>query len=81
MNKGITGKALSLLYMEQLYTSLLYSEDIKYNLFIVILSIACLVCYAVGCYFLFNNLWNGGTTPIDNGTPPIISMILLRLPL
>lgn len=61
-NKGITGKALSLLYMEQLYTSLLYSEDLKYNLFIVILSIACLIAYGIGCYFLFNNLWNPGAT-------------------
>jgi len=52
-NKGITGKALSLLYMEQLYTSLLYSEDVKYNFFIVILSIAILICFAIGLYLLF----------------------------
>lgn len=52
-NKGITGKALSLLYTEQLYATLLYSEDEKYNLFIVILLIGCLVAFAVGCYFVF----------------------------
>lgn len=52
-NKGITGKAMSLLYMEQLYTSLLYSEDQKYNLFIVILSIAILIAYGIGMYFTF----------------------------
>lgn len=52
-NKGITGKALSLLYMEQLYTSLLYSEDLKYNFFIVILSIASLIAFGIGCYFVF----------------------------
>lgn len=57
-NKGITGKALSLLYMEQLYTSLLYSEDLKYNFFIVILSIASLIAYGIGCYFVFFH--NGG---------------------
>jgi len=60
-NKGITGKAMSLLYMEQLYTSLLYSEDVKYNLFIVILSIAGLIVYGVGCYLLF--AYNGGILP------------------
>jgi hypothetical protein len=57
-NKGITGKALSLLYMEQLYTSLLYSEDMKYNLFIVILSIAILIAYGIGIYFTL--IHNGG---------------------
>jgi len=52
-NKGITGKALSLLYSEQLYATLLFSEDEKYNLFIVILLIGCLIAFAVGCYFVF----------------------------
>jgi len=52
-NKGVTGKALSLLYMEQLYTTLLYSEEVKYNFFIVILSIITLIAYGVGCYFVF----------------------------
>lgn len=52
-NKGITGKALSLLYSEQLYATLLFSEDEKYNLFIVILLIGCLIAFAIGCYFVF----------------------------
>lgn len=73
MNKGITGKALSLLYMEQLYTSLLYSDEVKYNFFIVILSIAILICYGVGCYFLFIN--NGGLLPKDAVPLPPIDLI------
>jgi hypothetical protein len=73
MNKGITGKALSLLYMEQLYTSLLYSDDVKYNFFIVILSIAILICYGVGCYFLFIN--NGGLLPKEAVPLPPIDLI------
>lgn len=74
-NKGITGKALSLLYMEPLYTNLLYSEDFKYNFFIVILCIVTLICYGIGCYFVFfhnggilKNLW-------PHATPPPISFL------
>lgn len=74
-NKGITGKALSLLYMEQLYTSLLYSEDMKYNFFIVILSIAILIAYGVGCYFLF--VHNGGALPQNIPAPPALLMRML----
>jgi hypothetical protein len=76
-NRGITGKALSLLYMEQLYTSLLYSEDIKYNLFIVILSIAILIAYGIGCYFLFFH--SGGLLAPGGGggtAPQVVQMIL-----
>jgi hypothetical protein len=71
-NKGITGKALSLLYMEQLYTSLLYAEDNKYNLFIVILLIACLIAFGVGCYFVFTGGGAGSTplNPIGGGGNP-----------
>lgn len=76
MNKGITGKALSLLYMEQLYTSLLYSEDLKYNLFIVILSIAILVAYGIGCYFLF--VHGGGLFAPNQPVSPSELIILLR---
>lgn len=75
-NKGITGKALSLLYMEQLYTSLLYSEDVKYNLFIVILSIASLIAYGIGCYFLF--VHEGGMLPKEGIPLPPIGLILPR---
>lgn len=74
-NKGITGKALSLLYMEQLYTSLLYSEDIKYNLFIVILSIASLIAYALGMYFLFFHQ-GGLLAPTTGGGGGVIQLIM-----
>ena len=60
-NKGITGRALSLLYREQLYRQILYAEDPKYNLFIVILLIAILICYGIGAYFVFFH--NGGMFP------------------
>lgn len=66
-NKGITGKALSLLYMEQLYTSLLYAEDNKYNLFIVILLIACLIGFGVACYFVFMHGGGMFSNPIPSG--------------
>jgi hypothetical protein len=78
-NKGITGKALSLLYMEQLYTSLLYAEDNKYNIFIVILSIITLIAYGIGCYFVFAH--NGGILPPASPSepggelPPVIPLI------
>lgn len=74
LNKGITGKAMSLLYMEQLYVSLLYSEETKWNLFIVILSIATLIAYAIGCYFVFFH--NGGIlAPPENTPAPVLSFI------
>lgn len=60
-NKGITGKAFSLLYMEQLYTSLLYTDETKYNLFIVILSIALLIIFTAGLYLTV--FYNGGVFP------------------
>jgi len=69
-NKGITGKALSLLYMEQLYTSLVYAEDQKYNLFIVILLIACLIAFGIGCYFVF--MHGGGLFTPPAPTPPLV---------
>jgi hypothetical protein len=68
-NKGITGKALSLLYMEQLYTSLLYAEDNKYNLFIVILLLACLIGFGIGCYLIFTFT---GTPPLPPEPIPIM---------
>jgi hypothetical protein len=73
MNKGITGKAMSLLYMEQLYTSLLYSEDTKYNFFIVILSIGILIAYGIGVYLTFFH--NGGIMP--KPPAPVIETILM----
>ena len=56
-NKGITGKALSLLYSEQLYMSLLHSENKKLNFFIVLLSLGVLGALAVGFYLLFFHDW------------------------
>lgn len=52
-NKGITGKALSLLYDENLYTDLFSGDENKYNLFIVILSIITLILFSAGLYLLF----------------------------
>lgn len=52
-NKGITSKALTLLYNERLYLYLLSSDEKKYNLFIAVFSIAILICYGVGIYFVF----------------------------
>jgi len=75
LNKGITGKALSLLYMEQLYTSLLYSEDLKYNFFIVILSIATLICFGIGLYMLFFMFPQASSD--GGGVLPSVSLIRL----
>lgn len=55
-NKGITGKALTLLYQHRLYKQLIFEEGGIINALIVILSIAILILYAVGLYFL-----TGGT--------------------
>ena len=52
-NKGITGKALSLLYDENLYTDLFSGDVSKYNLVIVILSIISIACFLIGLYLLF----------------------------
>lgn len=63
-NKGITGRALTLLYKEGLYRQILFAEEPKYNLFIVILLIATLVAFAIGCYFVF---MHGGPPPEVSG--------------
>lgn len=54
-NKGITGKALSLLYNPDLYRDLFSENEAKYNLFIVILLILSIGFYLVGLYFLVKN--------------------------
>lgn len=52
-NKGITGKALTLLYDENLYQDL-FSEDVsKYNFIIVILLIINLFAFVGGCFVYF----------------------------
>ena len=75
LNKGITGKALSLLYSENLYANLLFDNDEqKYNFFIVILLIGILVCWGVMYWMLF--IRHGATPPPDGGVAPPISMIV-----
>lgn len=81
-NKGITGKALSLLYDVKLYMQLLYAEEVKYNFWIVILLIAGLICYAIGCYFVFFH--NGGMmtsvpqAPAQSGNWTFIPSALIK---
>lgn len=57
MNKGITSKALSILYKEELYQELLVSESKLYNFFIAIFSIILLIVQCIAYYLLFR----GGT--------------------
>jgi hypothetical protein len=70
-NQGITGKALSLLYKDELYRQILFAEDPKYNLFIVILLIALLIAFGIGAYFVF--VHGGGiitpSVPLPEVTP------------
>ena len=74
-NKGITGKALSLLYSENLYSNLLFDVDEqKYNFFIVILLIALLVCWGIMYWMLF--MRHGAPPPDGGGVAPPISLIL-----
>lgn len=56
LNKGITGKALSLLYDKNLYTDLFSGEISKYNIFIVILLICSVGCFLVGLYFVIGGM-------------------------
>jgi hypothetical protein len=57
-NKGITANAFTILYNPKLYQPLLYSEDYKYNFWIVIMLIISTICYSIGLYFMFFH--NGG---------------------
>ena len=59
-NKGITGKALSLLYNEKLYVQLFYPDIGKYNFFIIVLSIGLFITYGIGVYLLYTWWQNGG---------------------
>lgn len=65
-NKGITGKALTLLYKHRLYELLLRVEDNSYNIFVIILSIVTLIVFAVALYFMF------GYTPDPAGGGGVI---------
>lgn len=55
-NKGITGKALSLLYDPNFYTDLFTAEEGKYNLFIVILLIISISAFMIGLYFVLGGM-------------------------
>ena len=55
-NKGITGKAMSLLYDPNLYIDLFSGNEAKYNLFIVMLLIISVSGYFVGLYFLLKDV-------------------------
>lgn len=55
-NKGITGKALSLLYNSKLYADLFSEDETKYNLFIVVFLMISITAYFIGLYYLL-----GGT--------------------
>jgi hypothetical protein len=66
-NKGITGKALTLLYKTRLYETLFKVEDNSLNIFIVFLTLILLILYAIGMYFLFFH--NGGQ--VSGGAEPL----------
>ena len=59
-NKGITGKALSLLYRHQLYETLLRTEDKSMNIFIILFNLATLIIFGVALYLLYQNPPEGG---------------------
>jgi len=50
-NKGITGKALSLLYKNRLYETLLRTDTPNYNIFVILLLLAQMILFAVALYF------------------------------
>lgn len=54
INRGITGKALALLYRTKLYQTLLTPADDKYNLFVILLVIIQLSALAFVVYFLIS---------------------------
>lgn len=51
-NKGITSKALSILYNERLYHDLFAPDETKYNFIIAVFSIVCLALYCAGLILL-----------------------------
>lgn len=52
-NKGITSKALTILYDEKLYADLFPIDDTKYNFFIVFFSIVLLIMHGINLYLLY----------------------------
>ena len=65
-NKGITGKALTLLYKHGLYETLLTVDEQKYNLFIVIFNLMTLIFLAIVVFMLFSG--GGGGDPTSGGS-------------
>ena len=53
-NKGITGKALSLLYDPKFYDDLFSAEEGKYNLFVVVFLLISIGSFLVGLYFVLS---------------------------
>ena len=66
-NKGITGKALTLLYKHGLYETLLTVDEQKYNLFIVVFNLLTLIFLAIVVFMLFSG--GGGVDPTGGGAP------------
>jgi hypothetical protein len=75
-NKGITGKALSLMYQENLYTTLLHAGEDKYNLLIVILTIGVFIAYGILLYLLFMH-GNGGVLGQGSNVPPVSPQVIM----
>lgn len=70
-NKGITGKALTLLYKTRLYETLLKVEDSSLNIFVVFLTLILLILYGIGMYFLFFH--NGGQVGGSQEVTPLVT--------
>jgi len=76
INRGITGKALALLYQTRLYQTLLTPSEDKYNLFVILLIIIQLAALGVVVYFLIAQGQLPGEVPdvpfINNPRPGLI---------
>lgn len=68
-NKGITGKAMTLLYKNRLYAQLLKADDPNYNIFVIILVLAQLILFGVAMYFMYFH--GGGGVPPSGGVSPL----------
>jgi hypothetical protein len=67
-NKGITGKAMTLLYKNRLYETLLKADDPNYNIFVILLLLAQLILFGVAMYFMY---FHTGTVPAGGGVAPL----------
>lgn len=80
-NKGITGKALSLLYDDNLYTDLFSEDQNRYNLFIALFLLISVILLVVGIYLTFFYIPEPTTTPPASGGSGFFSIIRSWLPL